>query len=41
MNIADQFPKVSIFLTNDGFIAILKQVAKPLVPAVIGGSVTG
>jgi len=34
VNIANQFPKIGIFLADNGFVPILKKVAVTFVPAV-------
>ena len=41
MGIADQFQKVWIFFANDGFIAVLKEVATSFMPLVEGNSIAG
>lgn len=40
MDISDQFQQVSIFLAQNGFVAILKKLTVPTVPAVKIGSMT-
>ncbi len=41
MDIAYQFFEIGILLANNGFIAILKKLAVPLVPTIEGDSVAG
>ena len=41
MNVANQFHKIGVFLAQDGFIAILKQLAVAAVTAVIRNRIAG
>ena len=41
VNVAYQFQQIGVFLAQDGFIAILKQVAVAAVTAVVGYRITG
>jgi len=41
MDIPNQFFEVGILLTNDGFVAILKELAFTVVPPVKGNGISG
>jgi len=41
MNVAHQFQEIGIFPTQDGLIAILKQMAKAAVTGIVGGGMAG
>jgi len=41
MDIADQFKEMAVFIADDGFITVLKQVARPLMPQVKGYGIAG
>jgi hypothetical protein len=41
MNIAHQLQQIGIFLTQNGFISVLKQMAKTAVTAVVIDNITG
>lgn len=41
MNIADQFKQIRIFLTQNRFIRVLKQVPMTAVPAIVADGISG
>ena len=41
MDIANQFGKISVFLADDGFIAILEKVPMASMPVIVRYGVTG
>lgn len=36
MDVANQFPKIGIFFTHDGFVSVLKQMAVAFMPDILG-----
>jgi len=41
MNITNQFQEINLFLAENGFVAILKKLAVPLISVIKGNGVTG
>ena len=41
MDVSDQLQQIGVFFTDDGFIAILKQMPHPSVAVVKGHGITG
>jgi hypothetical protein len=41
MDITNQFQEVSILLTQDGLVTVLKQNSMPVVSSIVGHGITG
>jgi hypothetical protein len=41
MDISNQFQEIRIFLTQNGFVTVLKKISMPAMPKIVGHCVTG